>query len=268
MSKNVCLQVQNNEQEGRNFRNKTSRESCSLVCNAPPQPTSEETCSADHKYRHNNLGVCTPSRTMKKRRACCPEPFSNDLVLERILKKRTSSSDTGGCHRPSMRNHPLFRQVGHSTSPHVDEERKTVNKSTNIDAEIEKGTNYRIHNPFQPQCTEDSYQCSIGSCNLKPNAGCRSGSSDKLMKDSSHSSDAESIFPALSSKKHLSGHKLKVDIHKLELEAYQSTVQALHASGPLSWEQESLLTNLRLSLHISNEEHLLQLRHLLSAQVV
>lgn len=56
-----------------------------------------------------------------------------------------------------------------------------------------------------------------------------------------------------------------MDVHELELEAYRSTVRALHASGPLTWEQESLLTNLRLSLNISNEEHLLQLRHLLSS---
>lgn len=49
-----------------------------------------------------------------------------------------------------------------------------------------------------------------------------------------------------------------IAVHELELEAYQSTMRALYASGPLTWEQESLLTNLRLSLNISNEEHLLQ----------
>lgn len=54
-------------------------------------------------------------------------------------------------------------------------------------------------------------------------------------------------------------------VHGLELEAYRSTMRALYASGPLTWEQEALLTNLRLSLNISNEEHLLQLRHLLSS---
>uniref|UniRef100_A0A0A9DHR2 ENT domain-containing protein n=1 Tax=Arundo donax TaxID=35708 RepID=A0A0A9DHR2_ARUDO len=56
-----------------------------------------------------------------------------------------------------------------------------------------------------------------------------------------------------------------VDVHGLELEAYRSTMRALYASGPLTWEQESLLTNLRLSLNISNEEHLLQLRRLLAS---
>lgn len=52
-------------------------------------------------------------------------------------------------------------------------------------------------------------------------------------------------------------------VHGLELEAYRATMRALYASGPLTWEQEALLTNLRLSLNISNEEHLLQLRRLL-----
>ena len=54
-------------------------------------------------------------------------------------------------------------------------------------------------------------------------------------------------------------------VHGLELEAYRSTMRALYALGPLTWEQEALLTNLRLSLNISNEEHLLQLRRLLSS---
>lgn len=62
----------------------------------------------------------------------------------------------------------------------------------------------------------------------------------------------------------ISKDKLASNIHKLELHAYRSTLQALYASGPLSWEQESLLTNLRLSLNISNEEHSVQLKQLLS----
>ncbi|XP_020264034.1 uncharacterized protein LOC109839968 isoform X2 [Asparagus officinalis] len=52
------------------------------------------------------------------------------------------------------------------------------------------------------------------------------------------------------------------EIHQLELNAYHSIMRALYASGPLSWEREALLTNLRLMLHITNDEHLLELRHL------
>ncbi|KAB2024125.1 hypothetical protein ES319_D06G065600v1 [Gossypium barbadense] len=54
-------------------------------------------------------------------------------------------------------------------------------------------------------------------------------------------------------------------IHKIKLHAYRCTLEALHASGPLSWEQEALVTNLRLSLHISNDEHLMELRNLISS---
>ncbi|XP_024023100.1 uncharacterized protein LOC21408334 [Morus notabilis] len=59
--------------------------------------------------------------------------------------------------------------------------------------------------------------------------------------------------------------ELAAEIHRLELHAYHCTIEALHASGPLSWEQEELMTNLRLSLHISNDEHLLEIRNLVSA---
>ncbi|KAJ6815123.1 uncharacterized protein M6B38_135005 [Iris pallida] len=57
---------------------------------------------------------------------------------------------------------------------------------------------------------------------------------------------------------------LQSEIHRLELNAYHSIMAALYASGPLSWEREDLLTNLRLMLHITNDEHLLELRHLAS----
>nr|XP_010906704.1 uncharacterized protein LOC105033538 isoform X2 [Elaeis guineensis] len=60
---------------------------------------------------------------------------------------------------------------------------------------------------------------------------------------------------------------LEAEIHRLELHAYHSTLLALCASGPLSWEKEALITNLRIMLHISNDEHILELRHLPSAKI-
>ncbi|KAI3687064.1 hypothetical protein L1987_80755 [Smallanthus sonchifolius] len=53
-------------------------------------------------------------------------------------------------------------------------------------------------------------------------------------------------------------------IHRLELHAYRFTLEALYAFGPLTWEKEALLTNLRINLHISNDEHLIELRNLIS----
>lgn len=55
-----------------------------------------------------------------------------------------------------------------------------------------------------------------------------------------------------------------VEIHKIELNAYHSTLVALHASGPFSWEQESMITDLRSSLNISDDEHRQELKHLAS----
>ncbi|KAM5563624.1 hypothetical protein ABKV19_018314 [Rosa sericea] len=147
------------------------------------------------------------------------------------------------------------------------------NSSTDIDPKMRKATSYGRHRSFEStQCTEDSYQCSVASCSMNELSGSQNGSSAELGEDICDSSDAESSFPSSAGKK-LSAplpepYVLDVNIHKLELQAYKSTLQVLYASGPLSWEQESLLTNLRLSLHITNEEHLLHLRHLLSSQVL
>lgn len=60
---------------------------------------------------------------------------------------------------------------------------------------------------------------------------------------------------------------LEVEIHRLELHAYRCTMEALYASGPLSWEKELMLTDLRLSLHISNDEHLMEIKNLVSTSI-
>ncbi|KAG6521899.1 uncharacterized protein LOC122052439 [Zingiber officinale] len=114
---------------------------------------------------------------------------------------------------------------------------------------------------------EEADECSIASCSSNDIAESYSGG---MRKHSTNSSGESSAFMSLSSYKgereqeNTSKDKLAASIHMLELHAYRSTLQALYASGPLSWEQESLLTNLRLSLNITNEEHLLHLKQLLS----
>uniref|UniRef100_A0A1D1XKH0 Protein EMSY n=1 Tax=Anthurium amnicola TaxID=1678845 RepID=A0A1D1XKH0_9ARAE len=118
---------------------------------------------------------------------------------------------------------------------------------------------------------EENIECSVASCSGNFFPEYTLYDSVKSCRDMVGSSlgDAESLYPlAPGGKCCFAKDNLVEIVHMLELHAYKSTVQALYASGPLSWEQESLLTNLRLSLHISNEEHLLQLRNLLSAQVL
>jgi ENT domain len=50
--------------------------------------------------------------------------------------------------------------------------------------------------------------------------------------------------------------------HILELDAYHATMVALYANGFISWEQEAMLSNLRLLLNISFDEHQSVLRSL------
>ncbi|KAK1643389.1 hypothetical protein QYE76_061194 [Lolium multiflorum] len=117
---------------------------------------------------------------------------------------------------------------------------------------------------------EETAECSVASCSANDDVAYGGVGSSRLQCCSVGRGDAMSVVaaPCTSSSSDDDGvlsDGPAMDVHELELEAYRSTVRALHASGPLTWEQESLLTNLRLSLNISNEEHLLQLRHLLSS---
>uniref|UniRef100_A0A0D9V2T7 ENT domain-containing protein n=1 Tax=Leersia perrieri TaxID=77586 RepID=A0A0D9V2T7_9ORYZ len=51
-------------------------------------------------------------------------------------------------------------------------------------------------------------------------------------------------------------------IHDLELDAYEALMRVFHATGTLTWEKEELLTQLRMQLHISGDEHLQLIRTL------
>ncbi|GKB18778.1 EMSY domain-containing protein [Tanacetum coccineum] len=108
----------------------------------------------------------------------------------------------------------------------------------------------------------DSVVSSSGSCSTngcKPyDMYCRTG----------HDSDAESTCQSgyhEDNDQSFTEETLADEIHRQELNAYRSTLEALHASGPLTWEKETMVTDLRLSLHISNDEHLIMLKNLLSA---
>jgi len=117
-----------------------------------------------------------------------------------------------------------------------------------------------------PLHIREQNECSVASCSVNYLEYCTSNEEQSVRIRSCFPDDAMSACPSMSAQENnnVYGYGLHMNVHELELQAYQSTVRALHAAGPLTWEQESLLTNLRLSLNISNEEHLLQLKHLLS----
>ncbi|GMP94637.1 hypothetical protein CsSME_00044026 [Camellia sinensis var. sinensis] len=116
----------------------------------------------------------------------------------------------------------------------------------------------------------DSDACSVGSCSVTSESPNRFPSHfvvSRCQDTDTLCSDAESFYGSPKQENCLSppGEEVSVCIHRIELHAYRCTLEALYASGPLSWEQEALLTNLRITLHISNDEHLMELRNLISS---
>ncbi|KAG6389530.1 hypothetical protein SASPL_151001 [Salvia splendens] len=120
--------------------------------------------------------------------------------------------------------------------------------------------------------SSDRDASSVGSCSITdqspsnfdmPSIYLVSRETDSV--DSDAESSNGSGFERKSSS-HPPREEVGTSIRRLELQAYRRTLEALYASGPLSWEQESMLTNLRIMLHISNDEHLTELKCLISAK--
>lgn len=114
----------------------------------------------------------------------------------------------------------------------------------------------------------DNIACSVGSCSVNSNSLHELPYHSSAFEDNEGcSSDAESSC-WLGCKEKISLPPTKEEItekiHSLELHAYRCTIGAFHAAGPLSWEQETLVTDLRISLHISNDEHLIEIKNLMS----
>lgn len=189
----------------------------------------------------------------------------------------------GRCHRARVRNPPTpLKQVQGVSFPRdvLPEEclpasvyyRKTGTSNMDIERRKQIGA---VGGSFRENIESnhaDSVTCSVGSCSIT------SRNSYKLQfpvsagpfedVDSSFS-DAESVCQRGYEEGNCSPptqKELAAEIHRLELHAYRCTIEALHASGPLSWEQEALMTNLRFSLHISNDEHLMELRNVISSE--
>ncbi|VYS53490.1 unnamed protein product [Arabidopsis thaliana] len=88
---------------------------------------------------------------------------------------------------------------------------------------------------------------------------------DSCSSDAESSKEASGCRDEARRKHSLSGNGSVVRSCRPELYTYRSTLTKLFASGSLSWDQEASLTDLRLSLNISNDEHLMELRNLKSA---
>ncbi|XP_039025085.1 uncharacterized protein LOC120158275 [Hibiscus syriacus] len=185
------------------------------------------------------------------------------------LQEKKSALCSGGCDVTPDRTLPLLKQVYDISSSHVGVDENFIKQSTNRNGRMQDTTPYCFHDSSSPVwSTEDSDQCSVASRSL--NVDYVGQTSRKSLDNAPDNSDADSAFPYLCYKRDLplSPVDKVYDMHKLEHRAYKSTVEALLSSGPLAWAKESLLTNLCFSLNISDEEHLLLLRYLLSTQAL
>ncbi|OMO78370.1 hypothetical protein CCACVL1_14447 [Corchorus capsularis] len=224
----------------------------------------EKDREGQYKVGANNGTMCLSIRAITRGYAHESEECNMDLLVGGTVKKRKSPPCSRGCDESLKRTFPpSFNQVG------ID--KKFIKQSASRFNRMENTAPRCSHDSSRlVWSTEDSDQCSVASCSSNGVTDYAGQISHKSPENTADNSDAESSYPSLCGKRDLplSPEDEVVDIHELELRAYKSTVEALYASGPLTWDQESLLTNLRLSLNISDEEHLLQLRHLLSAQVL
>jgi hypothetical protein len=114
----------------------------------------------------------------------------------------------------------------------------------------------------------ESTSSSVGSSS--PNSGPHRSKYYNLAYENGDACSRTDDAEASTSEREISEHDnddSREKTHLLELHAYRATMLALYACGSLSWEQEALLTNLRLNLNISTDEHLAELRHLVSQAV-
>ncbi|KAD6795065.1 hypothetical protein E3N88_05961 [Mikania micrantha] len=78
---------------------------------------------------------------------------------------------------------------------------------------------------------DDRVECSVGSCSINGYSEYNIQSKSNAFEDTkTYGSDAESTCEI--------GYE--DEIHRLELQAYRCTIEALHASGPLTWEKETM----------------------------
>ncbi|KAK3000585.1 hypothetical protein RJ639_021018, partial [Escallonia herrerae] len=230
-------------------------------------------CSAFHTNAGLQESHIVSSRTLKR-----ASPYCSSL-----LEAQTGNVQKTRAIEKERRSHPaapalLLEKVDAVAYPGENLGEKYMHASfstrSNGYFELERGKQNGVVGCSIARCSEpnesDSDACSVGSCSVVSKCPYRFSSNFVTVpcqeRDIYHS-DGDSF----SGSKDETGNgslpseeEVAANIHRLELHAYRSTLEALYASGPLSWEKEELMTNLRIMLHISNDEHLMELRNLIS----
>ena len=134
-------------------------------------------------------------------------------------------------------------------------------------AVVNANVDYQYPSVTTQDSDTDSAASSVGSCNpygspYRPAHPQEYDSGDIC----SRTDDDEASVSGTESPLPIKGG-LGEETHLLELHAYRATMMALYAYGSISWEQEALMTNLRLTLNISTDEHLSELRNLANSAI-
>ncbi|KAK3017945.1 hypothetical protein RJ639_005224, partial [Escallonia herrerae] len=176
---------------------------------------------------------------------------------------------------------PLMEKVDAVACPRENLGEKYMHASFNTRSngyfELERGKLTGDVGCYLGRCSEpnesDSDACSVGSCSVisqSPNRFSNLFVTVPYEERDILGSDGESFSGSGDEMENCSlppEEEVTASIHRLELHAYRCTLEALYASGPLNWEKEALMTNLRIMLHISNDEHLVELRNLISGGI-
>ncbi|THG03503.1 hypothetical protein TEA_021262 [Camellia sinensis var. sinensis] len=240
-------------------------------------PVNKELCAAKSNNNFQESHIVS-SRTLKRG---LPDCYSQVDAPARTSQKFKVIAKEGRCHCLLAANpSPLPEKIDAAASHQEMQGEKNFytyfnNRTTHfteVDVEREKpsgavGCSHAIS--LEPN-DADNITCSVASCSITSNDSfklCCNFARGPVEDTEGNCSDAESVCYRGFKERNCflpSQVELAEEIHRLELHAYRCTIEALHALGPLSWEQETLVTNLRLSLHISNDEHLMELRNLVS----
>lgn len=213
------------------------------------------------------------SKTLKRL-----SPYCSSHIEEYTRKMRAVEKEGERQRFISEAPSPLLKKVDAVAYPRVKLGEKYMHASSNNQTtgyfELERGNQNDSVLSFHERSSErsdcDSVASSVGSCSVVSNSPNKlSGHilSGPTQDADTLCSDADSFYDCGDEEGKCSlslQEDVAAKIHRLELHAYCRTVEAIYASGPLSWEQEALLTNLRISLNISNDEHLMEIRNLKS----
>ncbi|GMQ06857.1 hypothetical protein CsSME_00051290 [Camellia sinensis var. sinensis] len=240
-------------------------------------PANKVLCAAKSNNNFQESHIVS-SRTLKRGLHDC---YSQVDAPARTSQKFRVIAKEGRCHHLLAANPPPLAEKIDAVLSHREMQgeknfytsfNSRTTHFTEVDVEREKpsgavGCSHAIS--LEPN-DADNITCFVASCSITSNDSfkLRCNFSRGPVEDAEvNCSDAESVCHRGFKEGNCflpSQVELAEEIHRLELHAYCCTIEALHALGPLSWEQETLVTNLRLSPHISNDEHLMELRNLVS----